>query len=218
MAQSRPSMASGTLRWRNMALNGARDAPLSRPVMVTGSRMVNHIRTATTSPGAPTIMKTWRQSVTFSSWVARIGAMARPNRAKAHWNRPLFRPRRLGCEASTATATPVGATAPSDTPMMMRISNRLIRLLAMPVKKDSRENSTTAGARTLRRPRASDRPPTKIAETPQATPSAPTRLPRSCGVRCRSWPIPAANSGGKTHRSRPTRPKPTVSNSTALNS
>ncbi len=88
----------------------------------------------------------------------------------------------------------------------------------MPVNTDSTENSTTAGTSTRRRPSRSDSTPTKIAETPHATPSAPTRLPRSCGVRPRSLPIWAANSGGRIQRSSPTRPKPTVSSSTILNS
>ncbi len=57
MAQSRPSMASTTLRCLNMALIGARGTPAPRP-RVTGSRMVKYIRTATMSPGIATSMKT----------------------------------------------------------------------------------------------------------------------------------------------------------------
>ncbi len=111
--------------------------------------------------------------------MATIGAIASPQRAKAHWNMPLVRPRRDGCDASTAVATPVGATAPSATPISARMSTRLTRLAAMPVNSDRIENSATAGASTHLRPIRSDRLPMKMAETPQATPRAPTRLPRS---------------------------------------
>ncbi len=61
--------------------------------------------------------------------------------------------------------------------MMMRTNMRLSRPVAMPLRADSSENSTTAGTNTLRRPMRSDRPPMNIAEMPQATARTPTRSP-----------------------------------------
>ncbi len=111
--------------------------------------------------------------------MARIGPTPLPKSEIVHWKMPLFMPRRFGWDASTATATPVGATAPSATPMMPRMSIRLRNPVATPLSTDSRENNTTAGTSTRRRPRRSDKLPTKMADTPQHTPSTPTREP-SC--------------------------------------
>ena len=56
----------------------------------------------------------------------------------------------------------------------------------MPDKPDSSENSMIAGISTLRWPILSEIRPLKIANTPQARPSAPTTLPPSCTLKPRS--------------------------------
>ena len=74
-----------------------------------------------------------------------IGPMALPISETMHWKIPLFIPRRFGCEASTATATPVEATGPSASPITARINSRLTSPPAMPEKADISENTITAG-------------------------------------------------------------------------
>ncbi len=123
---------------------------------------------------------TLRQLVISRSCVATIGATASPISEIMHWNMPLFMPRRFGCEASTATATPVDATGPSKAPIRARISSRLTKPCAP--NRSARRLSRTpmiAGTSTLRRPTRSDRKPITIADTPHATARMPTRLPRS---------------------------------------
>ncbi len=181
IAHSRHNIASGTLRCLNTSAIDARGGacPTAAATSLAGSRITAHMMPATMSPGMPTIQNTLRQVVISSSCVARMGPMPLPNSEMVHWKMPLFMPRRVGCEASTATATPVGATAPSATPMIARMNSKLTSPVAMPLKTDSSENMMTAGTRTLRRPRRSERPPMTTAETPHATPRMPTRLPRS---------------------------------------
>ena len=100
----------------------------------------------------PTSMNTVRQSVTSSSWVAMIGPMALPISEIMHWKMPLFMPRRLGCEASTATATPIEATGPSASPITARISSRLTSPPTMPEKADISENTIDRGDQHLAAP------------------------------------------------------------------
>ena len=85
-----------------------------------GFTVVRWVKTAENATDY-SIMNTARQSVTSSSWVAMIGPMALPISEIMHWKMPLFMPRRLGCEASTATATPIDATGPSASPITARI-------------------------------------------------------------------------------------------------
>ncbi|MNP68970.1 hypothetical protein D3C76_1650010 [compost metagenome] len=91
----------------------------------------------------------------------------------------MFSPRRRGCEDSAVAAMAVGVNAPSDTPITARISNSAATPLANPDRPASRENSSTAGISTLRRPMRSDSRPMKIEEIPQAMASTAEILPRS---------------------------------------
>ncbi len=138
------------------------------------------------TPGAPTIMKTDRQLWVSSNRGAMIGASARPNREIMHWKMPLFRPRREGLEASTATATPVEATGPSAIPMMTRTKTRATRDPTMPLNADISENTRMAGTSTARRPILSAMYPITNAEIPQAMPRYPASAPPCWGVNPRS--------------------------------
>ncbi len=180
IAHRSAAIASSTLRCLNTCEIGARfcvTTPFEAPA--GESRIVIHMIAATINPGMPTVRKTSLQEITSRSCVARIGATARPNNASAHWYRPEFMPTRLGCEASRATATLVGATAPSAAPIRARTNNRLAKPAAIPLNADSSENTATAGTSTRLRPMRSARPPMKIDDTPHEMPSIPTRLPRS---------------------------------------
>ena len=183
MAHIRVSMASGTLRCLNNAPMPGRGmwAPSACTCIgvLSGSRTTQNITAAMIRPGIPTSRNTLRQVVTSSSCVAMIGPMALPHSEIMHWKMPLFMPRRLGCEASTATATPVEATGPSNTPITARITIRLTRPAAMPLNQDINEKTMTDGISTLRRPMRSDRKPMAKADMPQKIARMPTRLPRS---------------------------------------
>ncbi len=91
IAHSRHSAATATLRCLNIldkallteAIRGSLGA-FAAATGFTGSRMVNHMSTATISPGMPTIQKTVRQVVNSSSWVAMIGPKPLPNSEMLH--------------------------------------------------------------------------------------------------------------------------------------
>ncbi len=69
IAHSSDTIDSGTLRCLKIVESGARAAAASSAfaAIVAGSRMMNHMNTATISPGRPTMKNTFRQDVTSSS-------------------------------------------------------------------------------------------------------------------------------------------------------
>ena len=81
-----------------------------------------------------------------------IGPRRSPKSEIMHWKMPLFMPRRLGCEASTATATPMEATGPSASAHDRADEQQAEEPVAMPQNADISEKMTTAGNSTLRRP------------------------------------------------------------------
>ena len=188
---------------------------------MAGSRIVRAASAATISPGMPTIANTQRQLIEPSSSAAIVGPKPSPNRAKALCWKPRLLPRRRGSDASATAAKLDGQKAPSNSPIAMRHISIAANVPASPDSPDSSENSTSAGTITRRRPNTSDRLPMNSDDTPQAMPSEATRLPTSCGRSARSPTIVDERSPARsaiTQRSRPTRPKPRVSSTTAFHS
>ncbi|MCY1270964.1 hypothetical protein D9M68_294780 [compost metagenome] len=180
--QNMPRMFSSTLRYFSAASQSPLEPPEACPSTGCGrvSRSTRYMIHASSRPGMQTMTNTQRQDgTTSSSWVAMIGASPRPSSGKNACWMPMFMPSREGCEASAVAAMEVGVKAPSATPITARISSSAPTPLASPENPASRENSTTEGMITLRRPMRSERRPMKIEEMPQASASTAEILPRS---------------------------------------
>ncbi|MCY1287850.1 hypothetical protein D9M68_200190 [compost metagenome] len=177
--QNIPAMLSTTLQWRSASFQ----LPAGSTATAAGvrvSRSLRHMNQARMKPGSETITNTQRHDGTTSSnWVAMMGASPRPRIGKKACWMPMFSPRRDGCEASAVAAMAVGVKAPSETPITARISSSAPTPVASPDTPASRENSSTAGISTLRRPIRSDNRPISTEEIPQAMASTAEMLPRS---------------------------------------
>src|SRR5690606_28756354 len=107
------------------------------------------------------------------------GARPRPTRATMFCWMPRFRPWRLGLLASRVATMLVGVKAPSAKPIRARMTSRLTRPVARPLRPAIRENITTAGISTMRRPTRSARRPQNMAEMPQVRARMPEIRPMS---------------------------------------
>ena len=180
-------------------------------------RMTIHKRIVRMTPGSPTTANTPRHDVRPSSHVARMGPSPSPNRANMLCWRPWLNPMRAGFDASAVAAKLTGQKAPSATPINPRIKSRLVKPPARPLNAEASEKTRSAGSMTLRRPIRSERLPRATAATPQVVPRIAIRTLMSGRLIPRSRMMLGA-SGAMIQRSRPTRPNPRLSSTTAFHS